>query len=149
MGEGNWGLHWMTRIYNIYVFSVLKFIVQFYAPTQEIRSLEKQSLARCLPGPTSWFCPRDAFKLKDWYGFRFQFNSIEHVSLAARMRRRHAEDWDVDISSKSRKSDRQHLHQQEVVDLVIRFYISRDKEGGGFPQNQRSFSLIGADRPAR
>ena len=76
----------IARVYNTYVLSVLSYVSQFYPPTPDVLAAEKEVLALCLPGPGNWIRQAEAFQLRDWFGFPFQFGSISHVSLGSRLR---------------------------------------------------------------
>ena len=93
---GAWGLHFMARIYNIYVVSVLSYIAQFYPPSAAVLAAERKAVARCLPGPANWIRLEEAHRLKDWFSLGVQFTSVEHLSLASRLRVVHHEQVELD-----------------------------------------------------
>ena len=95
---GDWGMTFMTRIYNTYVASVMSFVAQLYPPDDSVLEAERKALTLCLPGPGSWIRSCEAFQLRDWFGFPFQFLSLEHLSRAAMLRVIRSEGMDVNKS---------------------------------------------------
>jgi hypothetical protein len=89
--QGSWGLHLATLVYNVYVSSILGFVAQFHAPSKEILDAENNALRCFVRGPGNWCTTAELFHLDTWLGFRYRFQSIQAVSLAARARLSHCE----------------------------------------------------------
>jgi hypothetical protein len=84
----NIGLNWSIKMYNVFVFSVLSFMAQFYEPTSEVLKEEGRALRRLMPGPKNWISKEQLLTLSTWAGGGSirDPSSIENVALAAKHR---------------------------------------------------------------
>ena len=64
-------------------------------PTAEVLKAEREVLTQSLLRPGSWIRQEYMFHLEDWFGVPFQFTSIKHLSLAARLRVIRSEALDI------------------------------------------------------
>jgi len=83
----NLGQQYNARVYRIFVFSVLSFLLQLSIPPPEAYEAETWALRLFAKGPCpNWCSNDDLFLLKDALGFPYAFPSLEIVSQAAKMR---------------------------------------------------------------
>jgi hypothetical protein len=80
------GLYFTTLAYNIYISSVLGFLLQLEPLPTSWDAEERSSLRRLLPGPAQWILPEDVHNLRRSLGFPAEFADLREVSLAARLR---------------------------------------------------------------
>ena len=85
------GLHFTTVAYNVYIASLLSFLLQLEVVPVAFRALEASALRRLVPGPAQWILPADLHALRRHYGMPHDFADIADVSLAARFRVAHCE----------------------------------------------------------
>ena len=85
------GMHFSTLAYNVYVASLLGFLLQLAPLPVEWKSTEISILRRLLPGPGNWVTPSDLHGLKDVLGMPHNVACMEEISLAARFRVAHRE----------------------------------------------------------
>ena len=80
------GLNWSIKMYNVFVFSVLSFMAQFYEPLQELYKEEEYALKRLMPGPRNWIKKDLILTLSTWGGYIGDPQSLQHVALASKYR---------------------------------------------------------------
>ena len=86
MSGGSRGLWEASREYNTKVLSVLSFVGQFLAPSEDILSEEAKALRKLFAGPGNWISREDIFRLDDKWNPPFKVASVDIVSKAARLR---------------------------------------------------------------
>ena len=87
------GLQIATRVYNVFVASVLSYLLQFREPSPALLREEARAIHTFLPGPGhTWLPTHEAFALKTWFHFPVAFTSLVDLSLASRARLQVAED---------------------------------------------------------
>ena len=85
------GLHFASMAYNIYVSSLLVFLLQLDVIPPEWSHTEAGVLRKLIPGPAYWILPADLHRLGKDLGMPHNFNRMEDISLAARFRVAHRE----------------------------------------------------------
>ena len=85
------GLHYTTVAYNVYVASLLTFLLQLEVLPEDWEHTEAAALRRLVPGPAHWVLPADLRALRRHYGMPQEFADMNEVSLAARFRVAHRE----------------------------------------------------------
>ena len=73
-------------MYNVFVFSVLSFMAQFYEPTPEVLKEEELALRRLMPGPRKWVTKEQILTMSVWGGYVRDPQSVHNVALAAKHR---------------------------------------------------------------
>ena len=85
------GLHFSSVAYNVYVASLLGFLLQLDVLPDTWTSLEAATLRQLAPGPAQWILPADLHALRRHHGMPHDFSDMGEVSLAARFRVFHRE----------------------------------------------------------
>ena len=85
------GLHLTCVAYNVYVASVMGFLLQLELLPPQWAATEARVLRRLVPGPMSWIRPEDLHALHRHHGMPQEFANLPVVSLAARFRTAHRE----------------------------------------------------------
>jgi exonuclease III len=85
------GLHYTSVAYNVYIASLLGFLLQLEVLPEEWESVEAAALRRLVPGPAKWVLPADLHALRTHHGLPHEFSDMEEVSFAARFRVAHKE----------------------------------------------------------
>ena len=80
------GLHLTAQSYNTFTFSTLSFVWQLEPVPTIVYEQEDAMLRSLTKGPGRWRLSKDLFFLREHYGQTCSFKSIEHVSLAAKLR---------------------------------------------------------------
>ena len=73
-------------MYNVFIFSVLFFMAQFYEPPHELFKEEEHALKRLMPGPRNWIKKDQILTLSTWGGYIRDPQSLQHVALASKYR---------------------------------------------------------------
>ena len=85
------GLHFTAVAYNVYVASLLGFLLQLEVLPEEWESAEAVALCRMVPGPAKWALPADLHVLRRHFGMPHEFTDMHDLSRAARFRVFHRE----------------------------------------------------------
>jgi hypothetical protein len=85
------GLHFTSVAFNVYVSSLLGFLLQLEVLPEAWDSVEAAALRRMVPGPAKWILPEDLHVLRRHHGMPHDFANMHEVSLAARFRVAHME----------------------------------------------------------
>jgi hypothetical protein len=85
------GLHFTSVAFNVYITSVLSFLLQLEVLPEEWPATEAAAMRRLVPGPASWVRPDDLHALRLHHGMPQDFVDMRVVSLAARFRVAHRE----------------------------------------------------------
>ena len=85
------GLHHTTVAYNVYIASLLGFLLQLEVLPASWASLEAATFRKLVPGPAHWIMPADLHELSRHHGMPHSFSNLSEVSLAARFRVAHRE----------------------------------------------------------
>jgi hypothetical protein len=85
------GLHYTSVAYNVYIASLLGFLLQLELLPEEWESVEAAALRRLVPGPAKWILPADLHALRVHHGLPHEFTDMQEVSFAARLRVAHRE----------------------------------------------------------
>jgi hypothetical protein len=85
------GLHFTSIAYNVYIASLLGFLLQLEVLPEEWESVEAAALRRLVPGPARWILPADLHALRIHHGLPHDFADMQEVSFAARFRVAHRE----------------------------------------------------------
>ena len=80
------GLHHTSVAYNVYIASLLGFILQLEVLPANWPSLEAATLRKLVPGPANWILPADLHALRRHHGMPHDFSNMGEVLLAARFR---------------------------------------------------------------
>ena len=95
------GIQLNCRVYKSFCCSLFSFLWQLEDIPTSILELEKWAFRRLVPGPGNWVQSRDLTHLSS-YGYPFEFPSMEHSSLAAKVR----------VFSKEPQINCQNLHSE-------------------------------------
>ena len=74
------------KVYNVFIASLLNFMLQFYAPSPEMFAAEERVLRGMMRGKANWITPAQILHMKSWYNFPKQPISMEHIAIAAKVR---------------------------------------------------------------
>ena len=85
------GLHFTCVAYNVYIASLMGFLLQLELLPETWPAAEAAALRRLVPGPSSWIRPGDLHSLSRHHGMPQDFANLEVISLAARFRVAHRE----------------------------------------------------------
>jgi hypothetical protein len=85
------GLFFTATAYNVYIGSLLGFVLQLETLPPEWRQIEQSTLRSLVPGPYRWALPEDLHRLRSDYGMPQEFLDMAEVSIAARFRVFHRE----------------------------------------------------------
>jgi hypothetical protein len=80
------GLHFTSVAYNVYIASLLGFLLQLETLPDAWSSVEAAALRRLVPGPAKWILPTDLHALRSHHGLPQEFADMQEVSFAARFR---------------------------------------------------------------
>jgi hypothetical protein len=80
------GLHFTSVAYNVYITSVLGFLLQLEVLPEEWPACEAAALKRLVPGPARWVRPQDLHTLRQHHGMPHEFADMQVTSRAARFR---------------------------------------------------------------
>ena len=80
------GLQWSALVYQVYVASVLGFLLQLDRLPSHWESTEASLLRALVPGPYRWCLPADLHGLHRDFGFAREFPDLRMTSIAARLR---------------------------------------------------------------
>ena len=107
------GLHHASVAYNVYIASVVTFLLQLETLPPEWPALEAAAFRKLVPGPMSWILPSDLHVLGRHHGMPHDFVNLQEVSLAARLRvatREASAVGGLRISAKARRLDDLYCH---------------------------------------
>ena len=99
------GIQYDTRVYKVFCFSVLSFVMQLVEPEEDTVKTEHAALRLFFPGPGNWATPQDLYNLKIWFGFPYFFPSLRTTALAAKLRVLRFEAIDHDNKSRELQFD--------------------------------------------
>ena len=85
------GLHFTSVAYNVYIASLLSFLLQLAVLPASWSALEAAVFRKLVPGPAQWVLPADLHDLHRSHGLPHDFRDLRDVSLAARLRVVHRE----------------------------------------------------------
>ena len=85
------GLHHTTVAYNVYMASLLGFLLHLELLPARWPRTEAEIFRRLVPGPGGWILPKDMHHLSLMFGMPHSFGDMDVVSLAARFRVAHRE----------------------------------------------------------
>ena len=85
------GLHLSSVAYNVYIASLLGFLLQLAVLPSSWPALEAATFRKMVPGPGYWLLPSDLHDLRRTHGLPHNFQDLNDVSLAARFRVVHRE----------------------------------------------------------
>ena len=85
------GLFYTVAAYNVYVASLLGFLLQLEPLPPEWPLLEERTLRTLVPGPYRWASAEDLRRLKRDFCLPQEFSNLQEVSTAARFRVYHRE----------------------------------------------------------
>jgi hypothetical protein len=105
------GLHFTSVAYNVYIASLLGFLLQLEVLPEEWESVEAAALRRLVPGPAKWILPKDLHALRCHHGLPHEFADMQEVSFAARFRVAHREaaaSGGLAVASMTRRLDAQY-----------------------------------------
>ena len=123
------GLHYTIRIYNVFVFSVLSYIMQFADPPDSLLDDECKCIRKFAKGPGNWMRVQDIQDLRSLFHLHFEANSIRETALAAKLRLLFHEnfnpiqaqdsirDMSLDYDTLGRQ-DKQWIHSGIIYDLA-------------------------------
>ncbi len=80
------GLYYTSVAYNIYIASLLGFLLQLEVLPDGWEAVEAAALRRLVPGPARWILPADLHALRIHHGLSAEFTDMQEVSFAARFR---------------------------------------------------------------
>ena len=80
------GLQWSALVYQVYVASVLGFLLQLDRLPSHWDTTEASLLRALVPGPYRWCAPADLHGLRRDLGFAREFPDLRMTSIAARLR---------------------------------------------------------------
>ncbi len=80
------GLHYTSVAYNVYIASLLGFLLQLEVLPDAWVSVEAAALRRLVPGPAKWILPADLHALRSHHGLPQEFADMQEVSVAAKFK---------------------------------------------------------------
>ena len=85
------GLHWSTKIYNMFMVPTLGYISQLEIPPDWVLRETADSLHRAAPGPKDWCSCEDLWQLNESLGLNCSFKEVGTLAKAIQSRVLH---WD-------------------------------------------------------